>query len=81
MKQLNDIKKKNNDKKNPQLAAPLKVKRKWPKGEIIEYAFLVAYDLIDEEENHKNMFNYNRGNYVELWKFFSDIKIGRKIWI
>ena len=41
---------------------------------LLEYDFIVAYEIIHENENYKNQLNYKKGDYEELRKYFKGIK-------
>ena len=37
---------------------------------LLEYSFIVAYDVINENNDYKNHLNYKKGNYKELREQF-----------
>lgn len=46
---------------------------------LLEYNFIGASDIINEEEVYKNLLNYKRGNYKELQKYFKGVDWALKL--
>ena len=40
---------------------------------LLEYSFIVAYDVINENEDYKNHLNYRKGDYIKLKDHFKGI--------
>lgn len=39
----------------------------------LEYNFASTYNITDETELYKNLFNYKKGNFEGLWEYFKEI--------
>lgn len=39
----------------------------------------IAYDVVNDSEDHKKRLNYKRGDYEELTKYFKNIRLEKEL--